>query len=132
MVTVSSAFISSRRERIRLRVSSAPGAFGTAAVDVLRVLGKTDLDNTDVVRDHFLSLYRERRILTPEDYITHVGLTVSIFQWFRGITCMDYVFQLPSGFRNRVEDRLSFIPVRNTQAGARRLASWLASAWAIR
>src|ERR1700687_5761116 len=52
MVTVSSAFISSRRERISLRVSSASGrAFKTTAgVDVLRVLGKTDLDNTDTVR----------------------------------------------------------------------------------
>src|ERR1700690_4363365 len=63
MVTVSSAFISSRRERIRFRVLSASGcAFETAAwVDVLRAglvavfletLGKTDLDNTDVARDH--------------------------------------------------------------------------------
>ena len=63
MVTVSSAFMSSRRERIRLSVLSASGcAFKAAAlVDVLRVgfvaLGKTDfveadLDNTDVARDH--------------------------------------------------------------------------------
>src|SRR3569832_2254961 len=77
MVTVSSAFMSSRRERIRLSVLSASGcAFKAAAmVDVLRAgyaLGKTDfveadfaevdfaevdlaevdLDNTDVVRDH--------------------------------------------------------------------------------
>src|SRR5436190_17030409 len=103
MVTVSSAFISSRRERISLRVSSAAGAFETAGVDVLRVLGKTDLDNTDVVRDHFLSLYRERRIPAHGDYTTHVGLMVSIFQWFRGIACTDYAFQLPSGFRNRVD-----------------------------
>src|SRR5882757_2514346 len=62
MVTVSSAFMSSRRERIMLRVLSASGcAFKAAAwVDVLRAvfgdaletLGKTDLDNTDVARDH--------------------------------------------------------------------------------
>ena len=58
MVTVSSAFISSRRERIMFRVLSASGcAFKAAAlVDVLRAgfvaLGKTDLDNTDVARDH--------------------------------------------------------------------------------
>ena len=68
MVTVSSAFISSRLERIIFSVLSASGcAFKAAAlVDVLRVglatLGKTDfgeavlgeavLDNTDVVRDH--------------------------------------------------------------------------------
>src|SRR6516165_74803 len=54
MVTVSSAFISSRRERIIFRVLSASGcAFKAAAwVDVLRVLGKTGLDNTDVARDH--------------------------------------------------------------------------------
>src|SRR5579872_3242483 len=66
MVTVSSAFISSRRERISFRVLSASGcAFKAAAwVDVLHAdLGKTDLDNTDVARDHFLSLYRGRRIL---------------------------------------------------------------------
>src|ERR1700681_389414 len=58
MVTVSSAFISSRRERIIFSVLSASGcAFKAAAcVDVLRALlaalGKTDLDNTDVARDH--------------------------------------------------------------------------------
>ena len=59
MVAVSSAFISSRRERISFRVLSASGcAFKAAAfVDVLRVFdeadfGKTDLDNTDVARDH--------------------------------------------------------------------------------
>src|SRR5882724_9720016 len=63
MVTVSSAFISSRRERIRLSVLLASGlsASGCACkaavfVDVLRAvfgtLGKTDLDNTDVARDH--------------------------------------------------------------------------------
>src|SRR6202161_3324673 len=54
MVTVSSAFITGRRERIIFSVLSASGcAFKAAAcVDVLRVLGKTDLDNTDVARDH--------------------------------------------------------------------------------
>jgi hypothetical protein len=67
MVTVSSAFISSRRERIRFRVSSAAGrAFkASASVDVLRALDLTvfgvedldeedeaDLDNTEAVRDH--------------------------------------------------------------------------------
>jgi hypothetical protein len=65
-VTVSSAFMSSRRERIIFSVLSASGcAFKAAAsVDVLRgvlvavlvaaleTLGKTDLDNTDVARDH--------------------------------------------------------------------------------
>src|SRR6266536_2008758 len=72
MVTVSSAFISSRRERIIVSVLSASGcAFKAASVDVLRAvfaagfalvletLGKTDVDNTDVARDQFLSLYRE-------------------------------------------------------------------------
>jgi hypothetical protein len=92
MVTVSSAFISSRRERISLRVSSTSGlAFETtesveavsAEVASAEVLGALDLtvfdvvlfgadedaedeanlDNTGAVRDHFLSLYRERRIL---------------------------------------------------------------------
>ena len=69
-MTVSSAFISSRRERIIFSVLSASCAFKAAAfVDVLRAvfadpfaaevfalvletLGKTDLDNTDVARDH--------------------------------------------------------------------------------
>src|SRR3954471_8779369 len=79
MVTVSSAFISSRRERIIFRVLSASGCAckTTAGVDVLRAFGKTDLDNTDVARDHFLSLYRERRIPAPADYTTNVGLMVS-------------------------------------------------------
>src|ERR1700742_2787889 len=58
MVTVSSAFISSRRERISFSVLSAAGcAFKAAArVDVLRAglvaLGKTELNNTNVARDH--------------------------------------------------------------------------------
>ena len=66
MVTVSSAFMSSRRERIVRRVLSASGCACKAAswVGVLRalavadlevvalVLGKADWDNTDVVRDH--------------------------------------------------------------------------------
>jgi hypothetical protein len=62
-VTVSSAFISSRRERIIFSVLSASlCAFKAAAlVEVLREvladevfedLGKTDWDNTDVARDH--------------------------------------------------------------------------------
>src|SRR5271163_1219061 len=88
MVTVSSAFISSRRERIRFSVLSASGCAFKAAVwvDVLRAvlaaLGKTDLDNTDVARDHFLSLYRGCRILRHStNYSTHVGLMGSIFQF---------------------------------------------------
>src|SRR5882724_9513679 len=98
MVTVSSAFISSRRERMIFSVLSASGcAFKAASVDVLRAvfadsfeadvfalvletLGKTDLDNTDVARDQFLSLYREPESLGSAGYIRHVGLTVSIFQ----------------------------------------------------
>src|ERR1700748_748028 len=64
MGPVSSAFISSRRERIIFSVLSASGCACKAAVsvDVLRVLdeadfaepdlGKTDLDNTDVARNH--------------------------------------------------------------------------------
>src|SRR5437016_8692889 len=74
MVTVSSAFISSRRERIIFRVLSASGcAFKAAAwVDVLRAvfepvvlepLGKTDLDNTDVARDHSFHCIASGRIL---------------------------------------------------------------------
>ena len=72
-------------------VLSASGcAFKTAAfVDVLRVLdeadfvepdlGKTDLDNTDVARDHSFHC-----IATAESgaahHTTHVGLMVSMFQ----------------------------------------------------
>src|SRR5437762_11198103 len=111
MVTVSSAFISSRRERIIFSVLSASGcAFKAAAgVDVLRAvlepvvlepLGKTDLDldNTDVARDHFLSLYRERpNPRAPTDHTTHVGLMVSIFQMPR--TTLTSVAYLPSSYR---------------------------------
>src|SRR5947199_8556174 len=54
MDTDYSTFISARSERIILSVLSASGcAFKAVAfVDVLRALGKTDLDNTDVARDH--------------------------------------------------------------------------------
>ena len=125
-MTVASAFISARRERIILRVLSASGcAFKAAAcVDVLRAFGKTDLDNTDVARDHFLSLYRERRIRSAHSHTRHVGLMVSTFQW----SFPHLFFQLPLGFRNPVEDRSSLRPVRNTHAGGRRsasLAAWL-------
>src|SRR6266852_9396643 len=83
MVTVSSAFISSRRERIIFSVLSASGcAFKAAAwVDVLRFLGKTDLDNTDVARDHSFHCIASAESLTaPAHHTTHVGLMVSIFQ----------------------------------------------------
>src|SRR5579872_523450 len=91
MVTVSSAFMSSRRERIIFRVLSASGcAFKAAAfVDVLRAgltavfsetLGKTDLDNTDVGRDHSFRCIASVESLGARHYITHVGLMVSIFQ----------------------------------------------------
>src|SRR5882757_7307874 len=110
MVTVSSAFISSRRERIIFSVLSASGcAFKAAAlVDVLRAvfaaglavvafaevtfaeaffaevletLGKTDLDNTDVARDHSFHCIANAESMASTDYIRHVGLTVSIFQF---------------------------------------------------
>ncbi|CCE09322.1 hypothetical protein BRAS3843_3160010 [Bradyrhizobium sp. STM 3843] len=38
-------------------------------------------------------------------------------------TCIYADFQLPSGFLRPVDDRFSFNPLRNTQAGARRSAS---------
>ena len=91
MVTVSSAFMSSRRERIIFRVLSASVcAFKVAAlVDVLRVfdrsdfvkpdLGKTDLDNTDVVRDHSFHCIANAES-GAANYTTHVGLMVSTFQ----------------------------------------------------
>src|SRR5213075_2965385 len=99
MVTVSSAFISSRRERIIFSVLSASGcAFKAAAsVDVLRgvladlpgvllvllpvALGKTDLDNSDVARDHSFHCIANAESLASADHIRHVGLTVSIFQY---------------------------------------------------
>src|SRR5579872_3342718 len=86
MVTVSSAFMSSRRERIIFRVLSASGcAFkATAFVDVLRAgltaLGKTDLDNTGVGRDHSFRCIASVESLGARHHITHVGLMVSIFQ----------------------------------------------------
>src|ERR1700759_3442397 len=126
MVTVSSAFISSRRERIIFSVLSASlCAFKAAAlVEVLREvladevfedLGKTDWDNTDVARDHSFHCIAGRRIHWPTDHSTHVGLMVSISS-----TPVNYsYFQLPSGFLRPVDDSLIFMPVRNTQAGAR-------------
>src|SRR5262245_66357462 len=93
MVTVSSAFISSRRERIIFSVLSASGcAFKAAAcVDVLRgvladllgTFGKTDLDfdNTDVARDHSFHCIANAESLGVADHIRHVGLMVSIFQY---------------------------------------------------
>src|SRR5258705_1254804 len=97
MVTVSSAFISSRRERIILSVLSASGcAFKAAAwVDVLRVFGKTDLDNTDVARDHSfhcIANAESRRPLTILYYTMDVGLMVSIFQSLHPVI-------LPSSYR---------------------------------
>src|ERR1700682_4324139 len=119
MVTVSSAFISSRRERIIFSVLSASGcAFKAAAcVDVLRVLGKTDLDNTDVARDHSfhcIANAESRRPLT----ILHYACGVNGFNILVSPS-RHFVLQLPSGFRSPVDDRLNFIPVRKTQAGAR-------------
>ena len=135
-MTVSSAFISSRRERIIFSVLSASGcAFKAAAcVDVLRAvlaaLGKTDLDNTDVARDHSFHRIANAESSTPADYTMHVGLTVSIssapFPKFGTLVApppRHFVLQLPSGFRRRVEDRLNLTPVRKTQAGA----GWSAS-----
>src|SRR5580704_6274603 len=84
MVTVSSAFISSRRERIIFSVLSASGCAIKAAVfvDVLRALlgalGKTDLDNTDVARDHSFHCIANAESVTPANHTMHVGLMVSI------------------------------------------------------
>src|SRR5579863_3422540 len=159
MVTVSSAFMSSRRERIIFRVLSASGcAFKAAAfVDVLRAgltavfsetLGKTDLDNTDVGRDHSFRCIASVESLGARHHTTHVGLMVSIFQCpvfavrnsFQPFPvripemagdCRDALrprrapvprycnLQLPSRFRRPVDDTLNFMPVRKTQAGAR-------------
>src|ERR1700761_1743393 len=88
MVTVSSAFISSRRARISFSVLSASDGAGKAAawVDVLRALcrdltgdlGKTDFDNTGVARDHSFHCIAGDRIQLPADHFRHVGLMVSI------------------------------------------------------
>src|SRR5262249_22418063 len=129
MVTVSSAFISSRRERIIFSVLSASlCAFKAAAlVEVLREvladevfedLGKTDWDNTDVARDHSFHCIAGAN-LAPTDHTTHVGLMVSISST---PLAHSLHFQLPSGFRSPVDDRLIFRPVRNAQAGARYVA----------
>src|SRR5215218_8529725 len=121
MVTVSSAFISSRRERIIFSVLSASGcAFKAAAwVDVLRAvlgvvlatLGKTDLDNTDVARDpsfHCIagSPNPGARSLYYACGVNGFNIPVNSGRYFH--------FQLPSGFLRPVDDRLDFIPVRNT------------------
>src|SRR6266516_7209541 len=105
MVTVSSAFISSRRERIIFSVLSASGcAFKAAAwVDVLRVFGKTDLDNTDVARDHSfhcIANAESRRTLT----ILHYECGVNGFNITVSASC-HFALQLPSGFRSPVDDR---------------------------
>ncbi len=90
MVTVSSAFMSSRRERIIFSVLSASGCAFKAAVgvDVLRAvlgallgtLGKTDWDNTDVARDHSFHCIANAESFGAANHTTHVGLMVSIFQ----------------------------------------------------
>src|SRR5215207_4481418 len=132
MVTVSSAFISSRRERIIFSVLSASGCAFKAAVgvDVLRAvfepvvlepLGKTDLDldNTDVARDHsFHCIANGPNPEPPTDHTTHVGLMVSIFQIAPHDTheCCLFALQLPSGFLSTVDERFSFMPVRKTHA----------------
>src|SRR5215472_858177 len=83
MVTVSSAFISSRRERIIFSVLSASlCACKAAAWDVVlravfRDLGKTDLDNTDVARDHSFHCIADAESFAPLT-ILHVGLMDSI------------------------------------------------------
>src|SRR5271154_743029 len=144
MVTVSSAFISSRRERISFRVLSASGcAFKAAAfVDVLLVLdepdldepdldepdldepdlvkpdfGKTDLDNTDVARDHSFHC-----IANAESGAHGLYYACGVNGFNLPVTPFLH-FQLPSGFLSPVEDRSSFMPVRNTHAGARWSAS---------
>jgi len=43
-------------------------------------LGKTDLDNTDVARDHSFHCIAEAESLGAAGYTRHVGLTVSTFQ----------------------------------------------------
>ena len=61
-----------------LRAVFAAGFF--AVVFALETLGKTDLDNTDVARDHSFHCIANAESWTSTGYIRHVGLTVSIFQ----------------------------------------------------
>jgi hypothetical protein len=66
-------------------LSASGCAFKAAAsVDVLRAvlgaLGKTDLDNTDVARDHSFHCIAGAESSEPARYTTHVGFMVSIFQ----------------------------------------------------
>src|ERR1700678_1648678 len=105
MVTVSSVFISSRRERIIFRVLSASGcAFKAAAcVDVLRALGKTDLDNTGVARDHSFHCIANAESRRP-GYTTHVGLTVSTFQCgVLSLLCLPAAVRVPQAGRRQVQ-----------------------------
>jgi hypothetical protein len=170
-VTVSSAFMSSRRDRINFRVSSASGrvfkaaanaANLSAALEVLDALetavlgatalgaldtadfeadlgaedfdadgfgearfGEADLDNTDVARDHSFHCIASAECGVA-NHIRHVGLRVSICQR-RPTTAFLYHIQLPSGCRSPVDDRCDFMPLRNTQAGARCWAKETAS-----
>ena len=65
-----------------LRAVFAAGLAGVAFAGVfaLETLGKTDLDNTDVARDHSFHCIANAESRAPADYTTHVGLMVSIFQ----------------------------------------------------
>ncbi len=98
---------------------------------VLAALGKTDLwyktdlDNTDVVRDHSFHC-----IASAESgaHRLHYACGVNGFNIpesptsprpSHSLTHFVPPFQLPSGFRRPVDDRFSFIPVRKTQAGRR-------------
>ncbi len=111
------------------RVLSASGcACKAAAVDVLLVLdeadfaepdlGKTELDNTDVARDHSFHC-----IANAESGARSPYYACGVNGFNVPVTPRPHFFQLPSGFLNPVDDRFSFIPVRKTQAGGRRSAS---------
>ena len=120
-------------------LSASVCAFKAAAfVDVLRVLdeadlvepdfGKTDLDNTDVARDHSFHCIADTESGAHGPFYA-CGVNYFNIQYPPRVV-PDYsltAFQLPSGFLKPVDDRFSFIPVRKTQAGARVSASRMAS-----
>ena len=94
-------------------------------------MGKTDFDNTeDVARDHSFHCIANDESSALSGYTSHVGLKVSISSTALNPSkrrcILLFYFQLPSGFLKPVEDRLSFRPVKKTQAGGRWSARRLA------
>jgi hypothetical protein len=107
---------------------------GEATLDEV-VLDEPVLDDTEVARDHSFHS-TGRRIRRPVNRVCMWGAWIQYSSsgpiTLIGQVLWNYVFQLPSGFLSRVEDRLSFSPVRKVQAGGRRSANELAYRSGIR